>query len=823
MALRSGARAPARLLEAAPGRPAGPARPPRRSAPSGGPDLPRRAPSPGAPGRDRGRSQGARPARRGDALHDSPRGPHGPAPPLQRPRGPDNRHSDRQPRPGRDRGAHRLLRQHPGAARRAGGRSELPRAAGAGARDHPRRLRPSGTAFREAGRGAAAGTRPPPLAALPGALRVPEPAGGDARGCGPPGTGPAGRLGRLAFRPHTLARGNPATFSRRDRVQHRPFRPLPDGADGRPSPGAARGLRLRSGPAPLRAAAPDRTGAPATPGRVERDRAGGAAGLCARADRDRGGEPAGCGGGGARRRVCELWRVGAAREPPGPPPAPAGGGTGGAGRGRGRAFAGDGGGRAGGARGRRGLPASRSLLSAGASGVDAGGLRGAGAADRVKLDGALPVLWRRGGGPGAGKLGAGGGERRRAADRRGAGEPRLRDLHLGLDGPPQGGTDLSPGAGELALVHGGAPWPGGGGGADRGDLPVVRHRGPGALPAAGPWGASGGGEPGGGGGRTPPRRAARGHGSDGDAGDARDLAPAARRGMERFRGVVGALRRRGPGGLAGGRAPRARGVPVESLWPDRDHGVVDPIGDRRWGASIDRPADRQHGCLSVRSPGSARARGSAGRAAPGRLGPGAGVSRPSRADGGAVRAAPLRGTGVAAVSDGGPGALPPGRGAGLPGPHRPAGQGARLPHRAGGDRGGARWTSVGGSGGGAGAGGEPRGTAADRVRGRPRERSRGGRVAGRPARFPAAQPAGAHGADRLGPARGAAADPERQGGPAGARRSRSRARGGSRRRPCARRGRRPRSCSPASGSGCCAGSIGLSQSTTTSSTQAGSR
>ncbi len=48
--------------------------------------------------------------------------------------------------------ADRLLRQHPGAAHRPGRQSELPRAAGARARDHPRRLRPPGSALRAAGR-----------------------------------------------------------------------------------------------------------------------------------------------------------------------------------------------------------------------------------------------------------------------------------------------------------------------------------------------------------------------------------------------------------------------------------------------------------------------------------------------------------------------------------------------------------------------------------------------------------------------------------------------------------------------------------------------
>ena len=65
--------------------------------------------------------------------------------------------ADRQPRPARDRGADRLLRQHPGAARRPRRATRaFARAAGAGARDGARRLRAPGPAVREAGRGAAA-------------------------------------------------------------------------------------------------------------------------------------------------------------------------------------------------------------------------------------------------------------------------------------------------------------------------------------------------------------------------------------------------------------------------------------------------------------------------------------------------------------------------------------------------------------------------------------------------------------------------------------------------------------------------------------------
>ena len=98
----------------------------------------------------------------------------GPAPPLHRPGRPLRRLAHRRPAPGGARRAHRLLRQHPGPADDLAGRSLLPRAAGAGARDHAGRLRPSGRPLRAARRGAAARTATWPHAALPGRLRPPE-------------------------------------------------------------------------------------------------------------------------------------------------------------------------------------------------------------------------------------------------------------------------------------------------------------------------------------------------------------------------------------------------------------------------------------------------------------------------------------------------------------------------------------------------------------------------------------------------------------------------------------------------------------------------
>ena len=66
--------------------------------------------------------------------------------------------ANREPRRGR--GADRLLRQHPGAARRTSPATRLRRAAAPGPRDRARGLRPPGPAVRAAGRGAAARARP---------------------------------------------------------------------------------------------------------------------------------------------------------------------------------------------------------------------------------------------------------------------------------------------------------------------------------------------------------------------------------------------------------------------------------------------------------------------------------------------------------------------------------------------------------------------------------------------------------------------------------------------------------------------------------------
>ena len=104
--------------------------------------------------------RGARPARGGDAVHDPAGRLPGAAGALHRAGRRRGRHADRRPQPAGDRGADRLLRQHPGAARRLSrrpGRSAS--CCGGCARRRSGRLRAPGPAVRAAGGGAAAGAQ----------------------------------------------------------------------------------------------------------------------------------------------------------------------------------------------------------------------------------------------------------------------------------------------------------------------------------------------------------------------------------------------------------------------------------------------------------------------------------------------------------------------------------------------------------------------------------------------------------------------------------------------------------------------------------------
>ncbi len=107
-----------------------------------------------------GGAPGARPQPGSDAVHGAARRVPDPARALLRPGRPRRGHADRRPQPRPDRGADRLLRQHPGAAHRLRRQTDHRRPPAPGARDHALGLRPSGPAVRKAGRGPEPGTRP---------------------------------------------------------------------------------------------------------------------------------------------------------------------------------------------------------------------------------------------------------------------------------------------------------------------------------------------------------------------------------------------------------------------------------------------------------------------------------------------------------------------------------------------------------------------------------------------------------------------------------------------------------------------------------------
>ena len=177
----------------------------------------------------------------------------------------------------------------------------------------------------------------------------------------------------------------------------------------------------------------------------------------------------------------------------------------------------------------------------------------------------------------------------------------------------------------------------------------------------------------------------------------------------------GCRRRRPPGGccstragrgsracevLCGGEAlPRdlaaallARGVALWNVYGPTETTVWSAAGEvaAGRGSGAARPADRQHPAPRARPRPSAGAGGGAGRAADRRRRAGPRLSRPAGPDGGDVRPRPASARPGARLYRTGDLVRwrPDGR-AGVPRPHRPPGEGARLPHRAGGDRGGA--------------------------------------------------------------------------------------------------------------------------------------
>ncbi len=157
-------------------------------------------------------------------------------------------HRQRARRPGR------LLRQHAGAAHRHVGRSELPGAAGAGARGRSGGLCPPGPAVRASGGGAQPAALAGAASLVPGDAGVPEPGVLDrrrARACAARagGGGRAGRDREREVRP-VGEPGRAACGGRRaggdrggDRIRDRPVRPGDGGGAGGPAGAPAGGGR----------------------------------------------------------------------------------------------------------------------------------------------------------------------------------------------------------------------------------------------------------------------------------------------------------------------------------------------------------------------------------------------------------------------------------------------------------------------------------------------------------------------------------------------------------------------------------------------------
>ncbi len=370
-------------------------------------------------------------------------------------------------------------------------------------------------------------------------------------------------------------------------------------------------------------------------------------------------------GRGVERRIADLRRAERPGQPSGPASARSRGRPGGPGGSPRPPVPGNAGGHSGGAEGRRLLPASRSRLSRGAAGHHAGrrgraaaALRaGAGLASRGRV-GAGGVPAGRGRGP------PGGIERRGPGAARRAGPPRLRHLHLGLHGPPQGGRDRAPGALQPGLLaqpdlrrHPRGP------GHTLGGL-RLRRLGLGGL--AIPRGRR---EP-----PHPPGRAAAVAAGPGGLADPRtdhDLLPAHTAG----RGGPG--RGLAPGGSPAGGAHRRRppppgaraGAPVPLLQPLRPHGKqrgghgLPRCAGRARRASAHRPSHRRRGDAAGECGPGGRGAGRRGGAVDRRRGARAGLPPPPGPDGRALRARSLRQlAGRADVPHGRPGA-----GAALPG------------------------------------------------------------------------------------------------------------------------------------------------------------
>ncbi len=477
---------------------------------------------------------------------------------------------------------------------------------------------------------------------------------------------PAGR-GRAAGGLGGVPRG---PVRRRHHREDAPALPRPRGRRRH----VARPPRGRAGPPhPRRAGAAARDGVRAGLPRRPGPRALRGAG----APRARRGSPA------LPRHSGHLRGAGRPQRPPRPPPPRAGRGPRGAGGDLPPPHAGDGGRAPGRAPGRRRLPPPGPRLSAGAARLDAGG--------RGRPPG--PHRWRprrtppRGGGsrpPRPPGDRPGGGPRGGAGNGGGRGEPGLRDLHLGLHGPSQGGDDpprFRERAPALAARDGERR-----GAERRPGLHLhqlrrqrrrdLRHALLGRDAAPGGERAGAGDAPGAGG--DPLRQ----HGPHRRGGAAAD-------GRRPGRGAHAEPGRRGAPERARAGAPRA-GDGGEGGEPVRPHGGHDVLHLRACaggrGAGHGGTPGGEHAGAGAGRGAESRPRGGGRGAVPGGRRAGPGLRGAAGPHCGALPPRPVRRGGVADVPGDGPGAPAGDGGAGVPGADGPPGEGARLPRRAGGDR-----------------------------------------------------------------------------------------------------------------------------------------
>ncbi|CAG2161302.1 hypothetical protein LMG26411_08143 [Cupriavidus numazuensis] len=392
-----------------------------------------------------------------------------------------------------------------------------------------------------------------------------------------------------------------------------------------------------------------------------------------------------------RRADVDLWRTERMRQPPCAPADRRGRGPGGACRHRAAALGGDGGGPAGDPEGGRCLCAARPRVSGGSAGVHGGRQRHCAAADaqhghqpaghaRAAPRHSRPQCRIR-------PAPAGAGPRR---------EPRLRDLHVRLHRQAQGRCRGPRPAVDACAVHRRGIRHDAAGPRAAVRVDRLRRRTRAHLGAAGIWRRADAAGQRSLVGRAHLRRdrAPRHHHRllhaelpppDGRAGRRSGPRPAHPLLHGRRRGNVACQLRPGPVGAA----PAAH---HQRLWPDRDGDHAD---DRQGHAAdalrrclhADRQAGRRPQRLCAGRQPAAGAAGCGRRTVPGASRTGPRLSESRGPVGGALRGRPVRQRGRPPVPHRRPGALGRRWAAGIPRAHRPSGQGPRLPHRAGRDRG----------------------------------------------------------------------------------------------------------------------------------------